>query len=119
MSTRVLLVSAPLAGHVLPLVPLGRELVAAGHDVLVATAGDGLTALEDAGLATFDVDPQADFGRIARRVMLTRPRLAAAELAGRGGTRVVSLLFGTVAQRMLGRLADVAGRWRPDVVVHE
>lgn len=32
---RVLVVSAPLLGHVFPLVPLSRALAAVGHDVLL------------------------------------------------------------------------------------
>ena len=41
---RVLVVASPLTGHVLPLVPLARALQDAGHEVVVATAGDGVAA---------------------------------------------------------------------------
>lgn len=64
---RVLVVSAPLVGHVFPLVPLAVALRDAGHDVLVATGGGALAAA-DAGLAVHDIAPGFDFGRIALRV---------------------------------------------------
>ncbi|MEO3778846.1 nucleotide disphospho-sugar-binding domain-containing protein [Micromonospora sp. B11E3] len=41
---RVLVVSAPLIGHVFPLLPLAVALRQAGHEVLVATGADGLAA---------------------------------------------------------------------------
>lgn len=118
--SRILLVSAPLPGHVLPLVPLGRELLAAGHEVLVATAADGATALRESGLEVRDLEPGLNFGALALRTMLTRPKLAAAELAGRADINgIVSLLFGAVGKRMLPGVAEVVESWHPDVVVHE
>ena len=53
---RVLIVSAPMLGHVFPLVPLGRALAEAGHDVLVATAAEALRVRES-GLAVHDAVP--------------------------------------------------------------
>ena len=77
---RVLVVSAPLIGHVAPLLPLAAALRDAGHEVLVATAADGLRAVRP-GLPARDVAPAFDFGRIARRVLLRHPLTARAELA--------------------------------------
>lgn len=115
---RVLVVSAPLLGHVFPLVPLARALSAAGHEVRVATAGDGL-AVRTSGLPVEDVAPDFDFGRIARRTMLRHPLIARAELAGTAGTRGVALLFGTVNDQLADGVVELARRWRPDLVVHE
>jgi UDP:flavonoid glycosyltransferase YjiC (YdhE family) len=115
---RVLVVSAPMLGHAFPLMPLALALRAAGHQVLVATAGDGL-AVRDAGLPVEDVAPQFDFARIARCVMLRHPLIARAELAGTGGTRGVGLLFGAVNEQIADAVVAVARRWRPDLVVHE
>jgi UDP:flavonoid glycosyltransferase YjiC (YdhE family) len=39
---RVLVIAAPMVGHVLPLLPLAGAFRDAGHDVLVATAGEGV-----------------------------------------------------------------------------
>jgi UDP:flavonoid glycosyltransferase YjiC (YdhE family) len=52
---RALFVAAPLVGHVLPLVPLAAAFRNAGHDVLLATAADGVGAARRAGLPVHDV----------------------------------------------------------------
>ncbi|GAA1527118.1 DUF1205 domain-containing protein [Dactylosporangium maewongense] len=116
---RVLFVSAPLLGHMLPLVPLAEALRRAGHDVLIATAADALTAGRTAKLPVVDVAPGFSFARIARRTMLRHPFIARAELAGTGGTRGVGLLFGTVNEQLVDGAAATADRFRPDLVVHE
>ncbi|MEV4134944.1 glycosyltransferase [Dactylosporangium sp. NPDC049742] len=116
---RVLFVSAPLLGHMLPLVPLAEAFRRAGHDVLIATAADALTAGRTAKLPVVDVAPGFSFARIARRTMLRHPFVARAELAGTGGTRGVGLLFGTVNEQLVDGVAATADRFRPDLVVHE
>src|SRR5258708_40362818 len=115
---RVLAVSAPMVGHVLRLVPLGRALVDAGHEVLLATGVEALTG-HDIGLPVEDIAPEFRFGPLARRTMLRHPLIARAELAGRAGTRGVSLLFGAVNEAMAEGVVALAQRWRPDLVVHE
>jgi UDP:flavonoid glycosyltransferase YjiC (YdhE family) len=115
---RVLMVSAPMLGHVFPLVPLARAMVAAGHDVEVATAGDGL-AVGRAGLPVHDLVPGFDFTRIVRRVMLSHPLVARAELAGTAGTRGVRLLFGPVNDQLADPLVDLVRRTAPDLIVYE
>ncbi|MET7402844.1 nucleotide disphospho-sugar-binding domain-containing protein [Dactylosporangium sp. NPDC005572] len=115
---RVLLVAAPLLGHVFPLVPLGRALRDAGHEVLVATGGDAVK-VAGSGLPVEDVAPGFAMGRVALPVMLRHPLIARAELAGRAGTRGVRLLFGAVHDRIAGPVTALAERWRPDLVVHE
>ncbi|GAA0462957.1 glycosyl transferase [Paractinoplanes deccanensis] len=115
---RILVVSAPLLGHVFPLVPLARVLRDAGHDVLVATAGDAL-AVGQAGLAVHDVAPGLRFGPVAARVALRHPLLARSEMAGRAGTRMVGKLFAAVNERMARGLAEATARHQPALVVHE
>jgi len=115
---RVLVVSAPLVGHVFPLVPLARALRDAGHEVLIATAAEGL-AVRGAGLPVEDVAPGFRFGLIAARIMLRHPLIARAELAGDAGTRGVALLFGAVNARIADGVVKLADRWKPDLVVHE
>ena len=46
---RVLVTSTPGYGHVLPMVPLARALLAAGHEVLWATAADACPRVAAAG----------------------------------------------------------------------
>jgi UDP:flavonoid glycosyltransferase YjiC (YdhE family) len=115
---RVLVVSGPTLGHVFPMVPLQRALRAAGHDVLVGTAGDAM-GVRQAGLSIEDVAPTFHFGRVARRMMMGHPLTARAELAGVGGTRGVSLLFGAVNEQMAAGVVALADRWKPDLVVYE
>ncbi|SHM72729.1 nucleotide disphospho-sugar-binding domain-containing protein [Cryptosporangium aurantiacum] len=116
---RVLVVSAPLPGHVLPLVPLTRALATAGHDVLVATAADAASTVSDIGLPVEDVAPGFDFAAVARGVALRHPLVARAELAGNGGRKGVGALFGAVNARLVDAVRDVTEQFRPDVVVAE
>jgi len=115
---RVLVVSAPLTGHLLPMLPLAEALWEAGHDVLVATGGDAMGA--DTGeLPVIDVARELSFTRIAARCMAAHPLDARAELAGTAGTRMVARLFGAVNEELSDALVTVVDQWRPDVVVHE
>ncbi|SER23901.1 UDP:flavonoid glycosyltransferase YjiC, YdhE family [Lentzea xinjiangensis] len=116
---RVLVVAAPLLGHVFPLVPLALALRDSGHDVVVATGGEALR-VRDSGLAVEDVVPSdVRFGRIALRIMLAHPVVARRELRGSGRLDFVSRMFGAVGNAMTGPLRALAERWCPDVVVHE
>ncbi|HUQ58773.1 nucleotide disphospho-sugar-binding domain-containing protein [Lentzea sp.] len=116
---RVLVVAAPLLGHVFPLMPLALALREAGHDVVVATGGEALR-VRDSGLRVEDVVPSnVRFGAIALRIMLAHPVVAGREMRGSGGLDFVSRLFGTVGDAMHGPLRELAGSWKPDIVVHE
>jgi UDP:flavonoid glycosyltransferase YjiC (YdhE family) len=114
----VLFVSAPLLGHAFPLVPLAQAVEAAGHEVMIATAGDALQ-VGRSGLTTSDLAPGFAFGRLAAATMLRHPLVARHELAGTGGTRGVGLLFGAVNDRLSGALHALLAQWRPELVVHE
>ncbi len=115
---RVLVVSAPLFGHVFPLVPMARALADAGHEVLIATGGEALKVRE-VGLPVEDIAPSFSMGPIAARTLLRHPIIAKAELAGEAGTRGVALLFGALNEQIADRVVAAAERWRPDLVVHE
>ena len=87
---RVLVVAAPLLGHVFPLMPLALALRDAGHDVVVATGGEALR-VRDSGLHVEDVVPaNVRFGPIALRIMLTHPLVAKREMRGSGRLDFVS-----------------------------
>ena len=115
---RILVASAPMLGHVFPLAPLSRALQAAGHDVVIATAAEGL-AVNRAGLAVEGIASKISFRAIAMRTMLRHPLIARAELAGAAGTRGVALLFSAVNDQLADGLVTLAKRWRPDLIVHE
>jgi UDP:flavonoid glycosyltransferase YjiC (YdhE family) len=114
---RVLFVAHPAVGHVYPMVPLAWALRAAGHEVLIATAGDGL-AVANAGLAVVDLLPGFD-----RRAMLTRMRREQPELVEqRLHVRIDDLhqeapRFARMSARLGEAALPIAESWRPDLVV--
>ncbi|MFI5954304.1 nucleotide disphospho-sugar-binding domain-containing protein [Cryptosporangium sp. NPDC051539] len=110
---RVLVVAAPVPGHVLPLLPLSRALAAAGTDVLIATAGDAVATGERAGLPVEDLAPGFDLPSVSRGVTLRHP------LAGTTGSRGTGALFGAINARLVDALLDATERFRPDVLVAE
>jgi UDP:flavonoid glycosyltransferase YjiC (YdhE family) len=116
---RVLLTAAPMVGHVLPLVPLGLAFRDAGHDVMFATAHEGVAAAQKAGLAVEDVAPGLNVTRLLLRSLLPHPRLMRREMAGTGGTDAVAVMFAPFAERMADRTADLVDEWRPGLVLHE
>ncbi|MCX6466771.1 MAG: glycosyltransferase [Pseudonocardiales bacterium] len=114
---RVLVVSAPLAGHLLPLVPLAHALRDAGHEVHLAAGGEVPPSATT--LPVHDLAPGFRLDRLAARVLSRHPLLLARELRGVAGTDGVRPMFGAVNARLVGPLLELAGRLRPDVVVHE
>jgi UDP:flavonoid glycosyltransferase YjiC (YdhE family) len=116
---RVLVVAAPMVGHVLPLVPLAAAFRQAGHDVVVATAEDGVRAATLAGLPVRDVAPGLRLARVFLGPALRRPLVLRAELRGAGGLELVGALLAAVADRMADGLLELTERWRPDLVLHE
>lgn len=113
-----MVVSAPLPGHLLPMLPLADALWDSGHEVLIASGGDALAA-GTGNLPAIDVARNVRFGRIAATAMVAHPVTARAELAGRGGGRGVRSVFGPVNEELADALVTVVAQWRPDVVVHE
>jgi UDP:flavonoid glycosyltransferase YjiC (YdhE family) len=115
---RVLLVAAPMPGHVLPLVPLATALQEAGHDVVLATAGDGVAACPQ-DLRCEDVAPGFSLRRAFLPFPFRHPVLARREMTGRGEGRAVGPLLAGVGVQMADGTAALADRLRPDLVVHE
>ena len=116
---RVLFVASPLVGHVLPLVPLAQAFRDAGHDVVLATAGDGVGAARSAGVEPRDVAPGFDLRSTFLRPALRHPVLTAREVRGRAGTALVGHLFAAVFEKMADGVVALADEWHPDLVVHE
>jgi UDP:flavonoid glycosyltransferase YjiC (YdhE family) len=115
---RVLVVTAPLLGHTYPVVPLAWELRTAGHEVLLATAGEAVR-VADSGLPVANVARHFDLRRAMRRMALRNPLLARAERAGRAGPRGVVTLFGEINDDMADGAVALADEWRPDLVVYQ
>ena len=116
---RALLVAGPMVGHVLPLVPLACAFVRAGHEVLVATAADGVGAARRAEVAARDVAPGLSMQRIGMGTLLRHPVHVGRMVGGDEGTDGVGLLFAAVNERMAGGVLALAEEWRPDLVLHE
>ena len=112
---RILLTVAPGAGHLFPLVPLAWALRALGHEIVLATAGQGTVLGPRAGLTTVDVAPDVDMSE-----------LIAATLGGAGGSARTGLpreraiaLFTTISREMLDGTRRCVDIWSPDVVIYE
>jgi UDP:flavonoid glycosyltransferase YjiC (YdhE family) len=112
---RVLMVSAPGAGHVFPLVPLAWALCSTGHDVLLASTSIGVTLGSGAGLLTTDVAPDIEMERVFRA---GGPATAFDGAQDRDHRAAAMALFTEVNRAMLDGLRRCARAWRPDVVVY-
>lgn len=115
---KVLVVAAPLPGHVLPLVPLAVALEQAGHQVRVACGGQ-VSTRHTHGLPLEDVAGGVGLVRTATATVLRRPAVAVRELGGRAGTAAVGALFGRVNAALVDPVVELARQWCPDLVVHE
>ncbi|MFI9381607.1 nucleotide disphospho-sugar-binding domain-containing protein [Kutzneria sp. NPDC052558] len=114
---RVLVVSAPGVGHVFPMVPLTWALRAAGHDVLVATAGDALVAAK-AGLPVADVLPGLDMRAEFTRLREQNPALYEEVITRRmTDVREMGPVLPMLSRPLLPGLLTAAEQFRPDVVV--
>jgi UDP:flavonoid glycosyltransferase YjiC (YdhE family) len=114
---RVLVSSTAGHGHVLPMVPLARALVAAGHDVLWATGADALPLVTEAGVeATAAGATQAEHAQ-ARVALLER--LGDVPLERRGEHVFPAIFGGFRTPLMLPGLLRIAREWRADLLLHE
>jgi hypothetical protein len=115
---RVLVVSTPLQGHLLPLIPFAAACRDAGHDVLIASGGEVL-GLDLEGLPRRDIAPGFRIGQVATPVMLRHPVLAAREMAGRAGLDMVGRMFGAANAAFAEAAVAAAERYRAELVVYE
>ncbi|MFP5021092.1 nucleotide disphospho-sugar-binding domain-containing protein [Pseudonocardia phyllosphaerae] len=116
---RVLVVAAPLPGHLTPLLPLAHALWDSGHEVLLAAGAESVSPGTAGPLPFIDVARNVRVGRAAARSVLTHPVAARAELAGQGSDSGLRSLFGPVNEELSDAVVTVAEQWDPDVVVHE
>ncbi|PZS34936.1 MAG: hypothetical protein DLM61_02755 [Pseudonocardiales bacterium] len=114
---RALVVASPGTGHVFPVVPLSWALRSDGHDVLLASAGDGVARAASAGLAVVDVAPGVDMYEVAKSVGLAIGGWGPHPTPAVARERAVQL-FTQVSERMLAGTQHLAQRWQPDVVVY-
>ena len=112
---RILVSSPSTLGHLQPLVPLARALRDAGNDVLWAVPEDGVAEVERRGLPAANVAPPLPIGPVL--AMERFPELR--EIPMEEVPRVMfGKLFGAIAApAMFDGLRELAGSWRPDIVV--
>jgi UDP:flavonoid glycosyltransferase YjiC (YdhE family) len=116
---RVLLVAGPMVGHVLPHVPVALALRDAGHEVLLATAADGVGAAQKAGIPVRDVAPGLNMAPLMMRSLLRHPLRIGRMARGDEGTDGVGLLFASVNAALAPATVGLGDEWRPDLVLHE
>lgn len=114
---RILVSSTTGYGHVLPMVPLARALLLAGHEVLWATSADACPQVAAAGIETAPAGrTEAQLGGVRRTIAAAIADLRPEQIP----LFVFPRLFGEARMPpMLHDLLPVAERWRPDLVVHE
>lgn len=114
---RILVTSTPGIGHLHPLVPLARELVAAGHEVVWATAPSSCAKVVDFGFRAVSSGPDPD----VRRPMVLNRLAHVVDLPPRERRAVqLPVVFGEVtAPLMRDDLVEVFADVKPDLVVHE
>jgi UDP:flavonoid glycosyltransferase YjiC (YdhE family) len=99
------------------MVPLTWALRASGHDVLVATSGDGLS-VRDAGLPVVDAMPGVDFREQMMKFRESNPEWFQ-EMATRRvmSVREMGEFLPVLSRPLLPGVLAVAERFRPDVIV--
>lgn len=113
---RVLFVSYPAIGHVFPTVPLAWALRSAGHEVLVASAGDALE-VANAGLHVADVSPGFELEPFLQSTVSE----LMARLRSPGGYDPVDGLrfFAHLNNHLADGIVRTADAFRPDLIVFE
>ena len=112
---RALFTCQPELGHFLPLTPVARALVDAGHDVVFGTPDFLRPTVETAGFRWVRAGVENDDPEMAA----VRPRLL--ELRGFDQSRFVAEhIFGGIRpRRMVPDLLALATSWRPDLFVRD
>ena len=114
---KVLCTCLPGSGHFLPMLPLARALVDAGHEVAFATAGEFGPSIEKHGFAAFPAGIS-----LPRQLEEAGRRYAEAGLAPspeRFESFVPRMLAGVAAPPRARDLLPIFDEWRPDVLVHD
>jgi UDP:flavonoid glycosyltransferase YjiC (YdhE family) len=103
-----------MEGVFTPFVPLGHALLAAGHEVVVATGPDLQTRVAHDGFATAVAGPTAMEGAMTA---MADPAVAAAP-EGESWHFGGAMFGGVIAPAKLPVLRQIADDYRPDLIVH-
>jgi UDP:flavonoid glycosyltransferase YjiC (YdhE family) len=106
---RVLFTTVPGFGHLVPLVPVGRALAGAGHDVRIATSASFAEPVERCGFVA--VEAGLDWLESKPEALLPDGEAEGVDRAAR-----ISRIFRGVAPEPMARdLMGIARDWRPDL----
>lgn len=108
---RLLFTTAPLRGHLHPLVPLAWAARALGHEVLVGAADAFRAAVTGAGLPVASLGAADGFFELVGAEREAEDTVARRKAHGRA--------FGRIAERCLPGARELIDDWRPDLVVSE
>jgi UDP:flavonoid glycosyltransferase YjiC (YdhE family) len=112
---RILFVSWPGYGHLLPMVPLVRAAQRGGHDVVVSSGRDMSEVIARLGVVVHGsgITMAESYARMPGETMISRmPPEEQSAFAARH-------LFGAGAVDRARDLLDLMDTWRPDLVVHD
>jgi UDP:flavonoid glycosyltransferase YjiC (YdhE family) len=101
-------------GHFRPLVPVARAVEAAGHEVRVAGSGKVTAAVEAAGFTTFATSGPRPADAPAPVPEPLEPADTAAQ-----EEHFAAAFGGPGARRHAAALLEIAGSWKPDVIVRD
>src|SRR5919197_879666 len=115
---RALFATSPGPGHVFPTISLAHALRAAGHEVLVATAGGKEAA--NAGLHVVDTAPGVDIGAVFQQAASEQPEEFdySTDVDTEKGLEFVGAIFAKLSGVSVDLTVSAAESWRPDVVVY-
>lgn len=112
---RVLIAIQPGTGHLNPIVPLARALLATGHDVVFAAAASFCPQIEDKGFQA----SAAGIDFLEERFPDAFPELAEMPSEAQGIHILKTIWLDSAAKAMLPDLNRLIDSWRPDILLHD
>src|SRR3954470_23297857 len=108
----------PVLAMCSPTISLAHALRAAGHEVLVATAGGKEAA--NAGLHVVDTAPGVDIGAVFQQAASEQPEEFdySTDVDTEKGLEFVGAIFAKLSGVSVDLTVSAAESWRPDVVVY-
>lgn len=114
---RILFAPLPGVSHAFPMVPLGWALKLAGHEVVMAAAGEALVA-KNAGLTVVNASPGVTMRGLAARLADDRPELVRKMRETSNEHRTACRWLAHVSSYLTDGLIAVAEWYQPDIVVY-
>ena len=111
---QILFTTAPAVGHLLPLLPLARGARDRGHEVVIAGGASIGSIIAGAGFRHEVMGPAT-----IREMFAGLPDMSTVPARERVLVTMPHVFAGGIAPAMADGVAELVGRWRPDVIVHE